>query len=102
MRKFKYDNTIYLAPVPNEIVSYITEIIGFIPKMKITSNLIFDRDLGFEPLDFLDLIMNVERDNRIKIPDDDDINSSMTVGNFVAVVEESIERKEGIRRKYHN
>lgn len=102
MKKFKYDNTIYLVPVPNEIVSYITEIIGFIPKMKITSNLIFDRDLGFEPLDFLDLIMNVERDNRIKIPDDDDINSSMTVGNFVAVVEESIERKEGIRRKYHN
>ena len=102
MRKFKYDNTIYLAPVPNEIASYITEIIGFIPKMKITSNLIFDRDLGFEPLDFLDLIMNVERDNRIKIPDDDDINLSMTVGKFVTVVEESIERKKGIKRKYHN
>ena len=58
--------------------------------------------LLFNENDFLDLIMNVERDNMIKIPDDDDINSSMTVGSFAAVVEESIERKEGIRRKYHN
>jgi acyl carrier protein len=97
MRKFKYDSTIYLEPVPDDIANEIREVICFSKNRKITRNMKFDVDLLFDELDFIELLMNVEKDNMIRIPDDDDINASMTVGEFVEVVEESMLRKAGIR-----
>ncbi len=97
MRKFKYDSTIYLQPVPDDIANEIREVVNFSKNRKITRNMKFDADLLFDELDFIELLLNVEKDNMIRIPDNDDINASMTVGEFVEVVEKSMLRKEGIR-----
>ena len=97
MRKFKYDSTIYLQPVPDDIANEIREVGFFSKHRKITRNMKFDVDLLFDELDFIELLLNVDRDYMIKIPDDDDINASMTVGEFVEIVEKSMLRKAGIR-----
>ena len=98
MRKFKYDSTIYLQPVPDDIANEIREVIYLSKNREITRNMKFDVDLLFDELDFIELLLIVERDNMIRIPDGDNINASMSVGEFVEVVEESILRKAGIRK----
>ena len=99
MRKFKYDSTIYLQPVPDDIANEIREVIYLSKNRKITRNMKFDVDLLFDDLDFIELLLNVERDNMIKIPDGDNINASMSVGEFVEVVEELMLLKAGIKFK---
>ena len=97
MKQFKYDNTIYLQPVPDEIVSEIREVLGYSPNLKITWNLKFDEDLGFDELDFIDLIMYVERDFRIHIPDGREFNKRITVGTFAETVDFLSRRKAGMK-----
>ena len=70
MKNFKYNNEGYgFIEVPKEIVDIITYVLGVDDEdVKIDTN--FVNDLGCDSLDCVELIMEVEKEYGISIPDD--------------------------------
>ena len=83
--KFKYDSSGYKPLIPEEIANVIENVLGVeVKEIKADSN---SNDLGMDSLDFVEILMGVERLYGIYIPDDR-ADKCETVGDFVTLVNE--------------
>ena len=84
MKKFQYTNECYATIVPDEIIDILNRRFAILDE-EISSSADW-RNLGFDPLDVVELTMEVEKQYGIELPDLE-IEKCYTLGDFVKLVE---------------
>jgi acyl carrier protein len=80
-----------MAEVPEKVKSIISEQLGVKPE-EVTPQASFIEDLGADSLDTVELVMALEEELGIEIPDED-AEKMTTVGDAVKYIEEKIAAK---------
>jgi acyl carrier protein len=80
-----------MAEVPEKVKSIISEQLGVKPE-EVTPQASFIEDLGADSLDTVELVMALEEEFGIEIPDED-AEKMTTVGDAVKYIEEKIAAK---------
>ncbi|MDD5292294.1 MAG: acyl carrier protein [Candidatus Omnitrophica bacterium] len=81
-----------MADVPDKIKSIIAEQLGVKPE-EVTPQASFIEDLGADSLDTVELVMALEEEFGVEIPDED-AEKMTTVGDAVKYIEEKIVTKQ--------
>lgn len=82
----------HMAEVPEKIKSIIAEQLGVKPE-EVTPQASFIEDLGADSLDTVELVMALEEEFGIEIPDED-AEKMATVGDAIKYIEEKIATKQ--------
>jgi acyl carrier protein len=80
-----------MAEVPEKVKSIIAEQLGVKPE-EVTPQASFIEDLGADSLDTVELVMALEEEFGVEIPDED-AEKMTTVGDAVKYIEEKIAAK---------
>jgi len=80
-----------MAEVPDKIKSIIAEQLGVKPE-EVTPQASFIEDLGADSLDTVELVMALEEEFGVEIPDED-AEKMTTVGDAVKYIEEKLATK---------
>jgi acyl carrier protein len=80
-----------MAEVPEKVKAIISEQLGVKPE-EVTPQASFIEDLGADSLDTVELVMALEEEFGVEIPDED-AEKMVTVGDAVKYIEEKIATK---------
>jgi acyl carrier protein len=87
MDKFTYDNSQYPKEIPEKISEFLVDYIGDNFKyMSYDDNF---KDLGFDSLDIIEIVMNAEKEYGIKI-EDWEAEKCNTIGDMVELINSKI------------
>lgn len=80
-----------MSEVANKVKEIIVDLLG-VEEAKVTENASFTTDLGADSLETVDLIMKLEQEFDIEIPEEQ-ANSIATVGDAIKYVESAVANK---------
>ena len=87
MDKFTYDNSQYPKEIPEKISEFLADYMGDNFKyMSYDDNF---KDLGFDSLDIIEIVMNAEKEYGIKI-EDWEAEKCSTIGDMVELINSKI------------
>jgi acyl carrier protein len=87
MDKFTYDNSQYPKEIPEKISEFLADYMGDNFKyMSYDDNF---KDLGFDSLDIIEIVMNAEKEYGIKI-EDWEAEKCNTIGDMVELINSKI------------
>jgi acyl carrier protein len=87
MDKFTYDNSQYPKEIPEKISEFLVDYIGDNFKyMSYDDNF---KDLGFDSLDIIEIVMNAEKEYGIKI-EDWEAEKCNTIGDMVELINSKV------------
>lgn len=76
-----------MSEISDKVKAIIVDKLG-VDEGQVTENAVFTTDLGADSLDTVDLIMELEKEFGVKIPDDQ-AEQIKTVGDAIAFIEKS-------------
>jgi acyl carrier protein len=79
-----------MQDIPQKVTKILTEKLG-IAESEITQDANFVKDLGFDSLDYAEIVMEFEQTFDIRIPDDD-AEKMQTFGQAVKYIQEKIKK----------
>ena len=83
--QFNYKNLIDMSEISTKVIAIVVDKLG-VEESQVTPEANFTSDLGADSLDIVELIMELEKEFNISIPDDH-AEKIATVGDAIAYIE---------------